>query len=59
VLVTGRRFKELSVETGSREIEAIEPVEALARLPEPAAGEGAALPDNDVAEPAGPAEAAE
>ena len=34
VLVTGRKFRELSVETGSREIEAIEPVEALARLPE-------------------------
>jgi len=38
VLVTGRKFRELSVETGSREIEAIEPVEALARLPE-ASGE--------------------
>ncbi len=34
VLVTGRRFKELSVETGSREIDMIEPVEALARLPD-------------------------
>lgn len=33
VLVTGRRFKELSVETGSKDIEAIEPVEALGRLP--------------------------
>ena len=39
VLVTGRRFKELSVETGSRESDAIEPVEALARLPDPAVAE--------------------
>ncbi|MCW2381665.1 MULTISPECIES: DNA recombination protein RmuC [unclassified Sphingobium] len=41
VLVTGRRFKDLSVETGSREIDAIEPVEALGRLPAPAPGESA------------------
>lgn len=56
VLVTGRRFKELSVETGSREIEAMEPVEALARLPGPAAAGDSA--DGDVA-PAGAAQAAE
>lgn len=36
VLVTGRRFKELNVETGSRDIEAPGPVETLARLPDPA-----------------------
>ncbi|MBO9581264.1 MAG: DNA recombination protein RmuC [Sphingobium sp.] len=36
VLVTGRRFKELNVETGSREMEAPAPVETLARLPDPA-----------------------
>ncbi len=41
VLVTGRKFRDLSVETGSREIEDMAPVEALARLPEPADGEGA------------------
>lgn len=35
VLVTGRKFKELNIETGSREIEAPGQVEALARLPEP------------------------
>ncbi|MBT2185746.1 DNA recombination protein RmuC [Sphingobium nicotianae] len=51
VLVTGRRFKELSVETGSREIDAMEPVEALARLPELGSGEGAA-PANDASEAA-------
>ena len=43
VLVTGRRFKELNVETGSREIEAPGPVETLARLPDP----GLAAPEND------------
>jgi DNA recombination protein RmuC len=36
VLVTGRRFKELNVETGSRDMEAPLPVETLARLPDPA-----------------------
>jgi DNA recombination protein RmuC len=41
VLVTGRRFKELSVETGSRDIETIEPAETLARLPEPLVGDSA------------------
>jgi len=39
VLVTGRRFKELSVETGSREIEDITAIETLARLPEPPPGD--------------------
>jgi len=39
VLVTGRRFKELSVETGSREIEDVTAIETLARLPEPAVGD--------------------
>jgi DNA recombination protein RmuC len=57
VLVTGRRFKELSVETGSREIEAIEPVETLARLPDPVATD-TAVADEAAALP-GPAEAAE
>lgn len=33
VLTTGRRFKELNVETGGREIEEASPVEALAREP--------------------------
>lgn len=48
VLVTGRKFRDLSVETGSREIEDMVPVETLARLPEagPETGEGGdALPD--------------
>jgi len=40
VLVTGRRFKELSVETGSREIEDVAAIETLARLPDPAFGDG-------------------
>ncbi len=31
VLSTGRKFKELNIETGAREIEGIQPVEALAR----------------------------
>ncbi len=57
VLVTGRRFKELNVETGSRDMEAPLPVETLARLPDPTA----ATPDAD--EPAldlpSPAQAAE
>jgi len=55
VLVTGRKFRELSVETGSRDIEAIEPVEALARLPEPAA----APEEDEAAEPEERPEAAE
>jgi DNA recombination protein RmuC len=33
VLVTGRKFRELNVETGSREIEAIDSVDTLARQP--------------------------
>lgn len=33
VLVTGRKFRELNIETGSKEIEAIESVDTLARLP--------------------------
>lgn len=59
VLVTGRKFRELGVESGSREIETAEQIETLARLPE-----AAALPE-DVGEPlplvaaADPAEAAE
>lgn len=39
VLVTGRRFKELSVETGSRDIEDVAAIEMLTRLPEPLPGE--------------------
>jgi len=52
VLVTGRKFRDLSIETGSREVEAIEPVEALARLPEPAAesGEGETAESSEAAE---------
>jgi DNA recombination protein RmuC len=59
VLVTGRRFKELSVETGSRDIDTVEAVETLARLPEAVTVEGTAAPVNDVADPVDPAEAAE
>lgn len=33
VMVTGRKLKDLSVETGGREIESVEGVDALARLP--------------------------
>lgn len=57
VLVTGRKFKELSVDTGAREIEDVQPIETLARLPDAAnmAGESdepaLSLPD--------PAQAAE
>jgi DNA recombination protein RmuC len=40
VLVTGRRFKELSVETGTRDIEDVAAIETLARLPEPMPREG-------------------
>ncbi|QUT07550.1 DNA recombination protein RmuC [Sphingobium phenoxybenzoativorans] len=54
VLVTGRKFRDLNVETGGKEIEMIEPVDALARMP--GSPEGLrALPD--LAEPG--AEAAE
>ena len=55
VLVTGRKFRDLSVETGSRDIEAIEPVEALARLPEPMPA-GADAQTDDPAESAQAAE---
>lgn len=43
VLVTGRKFRELSVETGSREIDEPLPVEALARLPGAIEGEASAV----------------
>nr|WP_208401996.1 DNA recombination protein RmuC [Sphingomonas oligoaromativorans] len=33
VLVTGRKFRDLNIETGGREIEAVPPVETLARVP--------------------------
>ncbi|MEO8724403.1 MAG: DNA recombination protein RmuC, partial [Sphingobium sp.] len=33
VLVTGRKFRDLSIETGGREIEGLEPVDVLARDP--------------------------
>jgi DNA recombination protein RmuC len=50
VLVTGRKFRELNIETGSREIEELPQVEALARLPEPIAADAEAarfpLPEN-------------
>src|SRR5690606_85668 len=35
VLVTARRFRDLNIETGASEIEATDPVEALAREPAP------------------------
>lgn len=38
VLVTGRKFKELSIETGSREIGEPSAIETLARLPDVTAG---------------------
>ncbi|BAK66949.1 DNA recombination protein RmuC [Sphingobium sp. SYK-6] len=59
VLVTGRRFKELSVETGSREIEAIDQVDALARLPGPLAGEEGQQPDEQEKAETDSAQAAE
>ncbi|WP_010163550.1 DNA recombination protein RmuC [Sphingomonas sp. PAMC 26617] len=37
VLVTGRKFRDLNIETTAREIEDVPPVEALARYGEPAA----------------------
>ncbi|TZG24618.1 DNA recombination protein RmuC [Sphingomonas montanisoli] len=43
VLVTGRKFRELNIETGGKEIEEVPAIEALAR--EPAAPEPMALPD--------------
>ena len=33
VLVTGRKFRDLNIETGGREIETVPPVETLARVP--------------------------
>ncbi|WP_419827505.1 DNA recombination protein RmuC [Sphingomonas sp.] len=42
VLVTGRKFRDLNVDTGDREIEPPIPVEALARLPDSAEPERAA-----------------
>ncbi|HEX7782199.1 MAG TPA: DNA recombination protein RmuC [Sphingobium sp.] len=33
VLVTGRKFRDLNVETGGKDIEMVEPVDALARMP--------------------------
>jgi DNA recombination protein RmuC len=47
VLVTGRKFRELSVETGSREIEEPSAVETLARLPGSVDGEAGAAPVPD------------
>ncbi|RVT94367.1 DNA recombination protein RmuC [Sphingomonas crocodyli] len=43
VLVTGRKFRELNIETGGKEIEEVAAVEALAR--DPAASEPAAIAD--------------
>ncbi len=51
VLVTGRKFKELNIETGSRDIEPPGQIETLARLPEPTASE-LPLPLPDSAEAA-------
>jgi DNA recombination protein RmuC len=39
VLVTGRKFKDLNIETGSKEIEEAPAIESLARLPVPLAEE--------------------
>ncbi len=57
VLVTGRRFKELNVETGSRDMETPLPVETLARLPDPANSQ--AETDEPSLSLSGPAQAAE
>lgn len=35
VLVTGRKFRELNVDTGGKEIDAVDAVDLMARLPEP------------------------
>ena len=35
-MVTGRKFRDLNIETGGRELETIPPVEALARSTSPA-----------------------
>lgn len=43
VLVTGRKFRDLNVETGGKELEQAEGVDLLARLPN--AGEGTAEPE--------------
>ena len=43
VLVTGRKLRDLNIETGRREIEALEQIETLAR--DPAAPEAAILPE--------------
>jgi len=49
VLVTGRKFRELNVDTGGKEIDVVEAVDLMARLPEPLvalpAGEGEAVRD--------------
>jgi DNA recombination protein RmuC len=58
VLVTGRKFRELGVETGSREIETADQIETLARLPEALAGQVSDA-DGDLPDLVNPAEAAE
>lgn len=50
VLVTGRKLRDLNIETGSREIESVEAVDVLAREPQGEAGAPAALPLPDAAE---------
>lgn len=45
VLVTGRKLRDLNIETGSREIESADAVDALAREPQGEAPAPAALPD--------------
>jgi len=62
VMVTGRKFRDLNIETGARELDEVPPVEALARYGEPALlpvagddGEGAA-PDAERGRAAGPGE---
>lgn len=43
VLVTGRKFKELNIETGSRDIDDAPAIETLARLPQPGRAEDEAV----------------
>ena len=58
VLVTGRKLRDLNIETGGRDIEEPEQIETIAR--DPAAPEAMrALPDIDVLQDAADREAAE
>lgn len=57
VLVTGRKLRDLNIETGGREIESVEPVDSLAR--DPASPEALRALPNPRAEQGVPSEAAE